>query len=175
MPLIINLRHLEGQELHLEGEIPVEELDVAGLDDLIRAEELDLAGLDELIRTEGGLRYELEVERHERGVLAQGTLSLSLQCECARCLAPFRQELVLSNWCSMLSWEGEDAVPVRNDCVDLTPYVREDMVLALPRRPLCKPDCGGLQVRPADDPEETHATPSSGSSAAWAMLDNLKL
>ena len=160
MPLIINLRHLEGHNLRLEGEIP--------------AEELDLAGLDELIRAEGGLRYDLEVERHERGVLVQGALSLTLQCECARCLAPFRQELVLSNWCSMLSWEGEDAVPVRNDCVDLTPYVREDMVLALPRRPLCKPDCGGL-VRPADAPEVTHATPSGEPSAAWSMLDNLKL
>jgi len=161
MPLIINLRHLEGQNLRLEGEIP--------------AEELDLAGIDELIRAEGGLRYDLEVERHERGLLVQGALSLALQCECARCLVPFRQELVLSNWCSMLSWEGEDAVAVRNDCVDLTPYVREDMVLALPRRPLCKPDCGGLQVRPADHSEVTHATPSGESSAAWAMLDNLKL
>jgi uncharacterized metal-binding protein YceD (DUF177 family) len=161
MPLIINLRHLESQNLFLEGEIP--------------AEELDLAGLDELIRAEGGLRYNLEVERHERGLLAQGTLSLSLQCECARCLVPFQQELVLPHWCSMLSWEGEDAVAVRNDCVDLTPYVREDMVLALPRRPLCKPDCGGLKVRPADGAEVTQATPSGESSAAWAMLDNLKL
>jgi uncharacterized protein len=161
MPLIINLRHLEGQELHLEGEIPVEELDVAGLDDLIRPD--------------GGLKYDLAAERHERGMLLQGRLSLSLQCECARCLAPFRHELVLSNWCAMLPWEGEDAVVVRNDSVDLTPYLREDMVLALPQRPLCKPECGGFQVRSADDSGATQAMPSSESSPAWAVLNNLKL
>jgi uncharacterized protein len=161
MPLIINLRHLEGRDLQLEGEIPAEELDVAGLDDLIRPD--------------GGLRYELEVERHEQGLLAQGRLSLALQCECARCLAPFRHELVLSNWCSLLPWEGEDAVTVRNDCVDLTPYLREDMVLALPQRPLCKPECGGFQVRPSDDPGVTQAVRSDDASSAWAMLNNLKL
>jgi uncharacterized protein len=161
MPLIINLRNLEGQELHLAGEIPVEELDVAGMDDLIRPD--------------GGLSYDLEVERHEQGLLLQGRLSLTLQCECARCLTPFRRELVLSGWCSMLPWEGEDAVVVRNDSVDLTPYLREDMVLALPQRPLCKPECGGFQFRSADDSGVTQAQPSDESSSAWAVLNNLKL
>jgi hypothetical protein len=36
MALIINLRHLEGRDLHLEGKIAAEELDLAGLDELIR-------------------------------------------------------------------------------------------------------------------------------------------
>ena len=161
MALIINLRHLEGRDLHLEGEIP--------------AEELDLAGLDELIRPIDGLDYELDVERHERGLLLQGRLSLPLECICARCLGPFRQELVLANWCSLLAWEGEDAVRIRNDCVDLTPYLREDMVLALPQRPLCKPECGGLQVRTSDDPGATHEMQAGESSPAWATLNNLKL
>jgi uncharacterized protein len=161
MALIINLRHLEGRDLHLEGEIP--------------AEELDLAGLDELIRLAGGLSYNLDVERHERGLLLQGRLSLSLECECARCLGTFRQELVLEDWCSLLEWEGEDPVRVRNDCVDLTPYLREDMVLALPQRPLCQPECGGLQVRSSNDSGVARETRADESSPVWTMLNNLKL
>jgi len=161
MPVIVNLRQLEGRELHLEGEIPAEELDVAGMDDLIEPA--------------SGLRYSLDIGRHERGLLLQGRLDMSLQCECARCLTPFRRELSLPDWCCLLTWEGEDAVVVRNDCVDLTPQLREDMVLALPQRPLCKPDCGGLQVRSSDDPGVKHATETDKPSAAWAMLDNLKL
>jgi len=161
MAVIVNLRHLEGRTIRLEGEVSAEELDVAGLDDLIRPE--------------GGVRYELEVERHEEGLLVQGRLSWTLQCECARCLAPFRQELVLTAWCSLLAWAGDDPVCIRNDCVDLTPYIREDMVLALPARPLCKPECGGLQIRSTDDPGVTRQTQAGEPSAAWAMLNNLKL
>jgi uncharacterized protein len=161
MALIINLRHLDGQDLHLEGEIP--------------AEELDLGEIDELMRPASGLKYDIEVERHERGLLLQGRLSLSLECECARCLGPFRHELTLPDWCTLLAWEGEEAVRVRNDCVDLTPYLREDMVLALPQRPLCKAECGGLQVQSADDPGLTRETRAEEASPAWAMLNNLKL
>jgi uncharacterized protein len=161
MAVTVNLRHLEAHSLHLEGEVPLEELDVAGL--------------DELIRMEGGVRYDLEVERHEDGLLVQGRLALTLRCLCARCLEPFSHELVLPQWCSLLSWSGEDPVNVRNDCVDLTPYIREDMVLALPQRPLCKPECGGLQVRSADDPGVTQETQRTESSPAWAVLNNLKL
>jgi uncharacterized protein len=161
MAVIVNLRHLEAGSIRLEGEIPAEELDVAGLDDLIRLK--------------SGVKYELEVERHEEGLLVQGRLSATLQCECARCLAPFPQELVLPDWCCLLAWTGEDPVCIRNDCVDLTPYIREDMVLALPQRPLCKPECRGLQVRSIEDRGVTQQTPPAEPSPAWGVLDDLKL
>ena len=41
--------------------------------------------------------------------------------------------------------EGEDRVAVDNDCVDLTPYLREDILLEFPQHPLCKPECRGLK------------------------------
>jgi uncharacterized metal-binding protein YceD (DUF177 family) len=66
---------------------------------------------------------------------------------------------------------GEEKAPVNNDCVDLTPFLREDMLLEFPPHPLCKPDCGGLKKGQA---------PKTGgqdvaASAAWAELDKLKL
>jgi uncharacterized metal-binding protein YceD (DUF177 family) len=66
---------------------------------------------------------------------------------------------------------------VINDCVDLTPYVREDIFLAFPQRPLCDPNCSGLKT-PANKSE--HGPAASGeapgdSSSPWSVLDKLKL
>jgi uncharacterized metal-binding protein YceD (DUF177 family) len=56
--------------------------------------------------------------------------------------------------------------------VNLTPYIREDILLALPQHPLCEPECGGLKP-PASlkDPGEM----SEKASSAWSELDKLKL
>ena len=43
-------------------------------------------------------------------------------------------------------WKARTQVAIENDCVDLTPFVREDILLEFPQHPLCKPDCGGLKT-----------------------------
>ena len=161
MSLPFNLRHLEEKNLHLQGELT--------------AEELGLQGLDEMIHSNGPLSYDLEVQQIEQGVLVQGSLSLLLDCECVRCLQAYRHPLKLENWTCHLSLAGEDQVEVVNDCVDLTPFIREDMVLAFPQHPLCSPDCRGLpgvQQKPEKSPGVVQ--PDSTAST-WAALDKLKL
>ena len=51
-------------------------------------------------------------------------------------------------WIADLPLVGEEKVAVDNDCVDLTPYLREDILLAFPQHPLCEPDCRGLPKAP---------------------------
>ena len=131
MSLKVNLRHLEEHGIHLKGELP--------------AAELDLGVNDELIRVEKPLRYDLTVELLHDAVLVTGSLALPLECECARCLKKFETELKLAGWALHLPLEGEDKVSVENDCVDLTPFMREDILLDFPQHPLCKPDCAGLK------------------------------
>ena len=133
MSLKINLRHLEEAGLHLKGELSLAEL--------------DLGVQDELIHLEKPLRYDLNVELLHDAILATGTLLLPLECECGRCLKKFKTELKLTGWAAHLPLEGEDKVSVENDCVDLTPFVREDMLLDFPQHPLCKPDCAGLKKK----------------------------
>ena len=41
--------------------------------------------------------------------------------------------------------EGEEKANVINDLVDLTPYLREDIVLAFPQHPLCRPNAAGCK------------------------------
>src|ERR1051325_8130467 len=130
MPLLVNLRHLENDNLELKGELP--------------AEELDLNPSDEMIRAVEPLRYELEVQKLDHSLLLQGRLRLTLQCQCVRCLKPVAHTLDLKDWTRHLPLTGEESAPVTNDCVDLTPYLREDILLEFPQHPLCKADCGGL-------------------------------
>jgi uncharacterized protein len=159
MPLLFNLRHLENQSLHLKDELPVEEM--------------DLDPLDELIHLDQPLFYDLQLEKLEKGVLVQGTLRLTLQCECARCLKPYQYDLALERWTCHLALEGEEKVVVVNDCVDLTPYIREDILLAFPQHPLCEPGCKGL-ASPIKDLGTGGERESNLTSSAWAELNKLK-
>lgn len=161
MPLEVNLHHVEDQNLHLQGELPVEELEVERW--------------DEMIHVHQPLHYDLQVQKMDHAVLLQGTLVLELECECVRCLAPFKHQVRLAGWACHVPLQGEEKAPVVSDCVDLTPYLREDIVLAFPRHPLCKPDCGGLAATrktPADAGSAEKATPNPST---WAALDKLKL
>jgi uncharacterized protein len=155
--LKVNLRHLDEHEIHLQGELPVAEL--------------DLGVNDELVRAEKPLRYDLHVEQLHDAVLATGSLALPLECECARCLKKFTTTLKLTGWAAHLPLEGADKVAVENDCVDLTPFVREDILLDFPQHPLCRPDCAGLKSKTARKAEAVE----KAASDAWAKLDKLKL
>jgi uncharacterized protein len=158
--LKINLRHLEEHEIRLQGEMS--------------AAELDFDVRDEMISVEKPLHYDLTAEKLHDAVLVIGELRLVLDCECVRCLKPFRRELKLEDWACHLPLEGEDKVPVDNDCVDLTPFVREDMLLEFPQHPLCKPECAGLIKKSSSKARKTGGEAESKASA-WAALDKLKL
>jgi uncharacterized protein len=159
-PLLVNLRQLEHKSLTLQGELT--------------AEELELDPLDPLIRTPRPLAFDLEVERIDNNLLVKGRLNLLLACECARCLKPCDHPVALEDWTCLIPLTGEEQAAVINDCVDLTPYVRDDILLAFPLHPLCGDDCGGLTYPPK------HKTPGAGgesvsASSAWAELNKLKL
>jgi len=162
MPLPVNLRHLESCSVRLAGRLDVGDLDIDPH--------------DEVIRVSQPLEYELEAQRVERGLLIQGCLRLTLDCQCVRCLKPFPYSLRLDHWVCHLPLQGEDAVSVDNDCVDLTPLVREDILLAFPQHPLCNAECRGLPRRLTGNPKKaSNAGRAESSSSAWAELNKLKL
>lgn len=161
MPVLINLRHLERKNVRLEGEVPVAELDMEGVDELIHVDE--------------PLQYAVEAQKLGQNVLVQGNLQLTLKCECVRCLRPFSSRLELKDWACHLPLEGEDKALVVNDCVDLTPYMREDILLEFPRNPLCKTDCGGLPGKTVGKTKKmSGAGQAKGISSDWTELNKLK-
>jgi uncharacterized protein len=162
MPLVVNLRQLEAHSIRLEGKLPVTELDIDPH--------------DEVIQVSQPLEHDLEVQQLEDGLLVQGHLHLTLDCQCVRCLKPFQHQLKLDHWACHLPLQGEDRVAVVNDCVDLTPYLREDILLEFPRHPLCNAECRGL---PRTSVGKSRNTSGAGKtevdSSAWTELNKLKL
>ena len=162
MPLLFNIRQTEQHNLHLAGELPISDLDV------------DLH--DDVIQPSSALHYRLEIQKLGESVLVRGELRLPVACVCVRCLSGFNKVVSIPEWTCHLPLQGEDAVVVMNDLVDLTPFLRDDILLELPQHPLCKPDCGGLSKAPVRAAELNRSTtPADDVSSVWAELDRLKL
>jgi uncharacterized protein len=159
MPLKVNLRQLTRDSVHLDGEIS--------------AAELDLDTKDPMVQVKEPLHYDLEVQQLEQNILAQGELKVALDCECVRCLKPFKHNVMIEDWACHLPLEGEDRATIVDDSVDLTQYIREDILLAFPVHPVCKPECVGLTGANSGAKKKSSSQAEKGPSA-WAELDKLK-
>ena len=161
MSLSLNLRNLENENVALKGEIS--------------AKDLGIEGVDELIHTPQPLTYQLEAHKMEDGILLQGRLSVSVECECARCLKRFSHLIELPDWACHIPLEGDDKAAVDNESVDLTPYLREDILFGFPQHPLCKEDCGGLPKGLLNRPETSSGVSQKAeTSSVWSELNKLK-
>jgi uncharacterized metal-binding protein YceD (DUF177 family) len=94
---------------------------------------------DPAIRPVDTVAYSLFAQFDKDTLLVSGTLSILLELDCVSCLQPFLYPLVVRDFSVEIP-----AGP--NDTVDLTAYLREDIVLALPAHPSC--DWYGSSVCP---------------------------
>jgi uncharacterized protein len=97
------------------------------------------------------VRGTVEFTRTNRGIFSEGRLHSQVQLECARCLETFAQPLDLhleaQFGLSPVRPQGDTIFPISaKGIVDLTPALQEQILLDLPMRPLCKPDCRGLCI-----------------------------
>jgi uncharacterized protein len=161
MPLVVNLRHLSNQNARLQGELP--------------AAELDLETCDEMIRVSDPVSHDLEAQLLDDNLLVRGSLRVVLECECVRCLKPFTYDLNLDEWTCLLPLKGEERAPIIGDCVDLTPHIREDILLAFPQHPLCDSKCRGLARTEIGKKKTSDRDRTETGSSAWSALDKLKL
>jgi uncharacterized protein len=111
-------------------------------------------------------------------VLASGRAWVTLSGECARCLEPLEDDLEVTLqelYVYPESDAGEDeASRLEGELLDLEPVLRDAVVLALPFRPVCTPDCPGLCLecgaRLQDDPGHAH---EESIDPRWAALSTL--
>lgn len=90
------------------------------------------------------------------GAYLEGEADASLEATCSRCLAsieaPVHAEFAEQYYARFGVVAGEplgeaptDAKTIGSDFnIDLTPLLREELILATPFAPLCRPDCKGL-------------------------------
>jgi uncharacterized protein len=88
------------------------------------------------------------ISRTPQGLMVEGTFKAALPLECVRCLEPYVQSLQIE-FVEMYAYKTfdftESGLYVPEDGnIDLGPVIREYLVLEVPLKPLCKPDCLGL-------------------------------
>ena len=88
---------------------------------------------------------EVELVRTDRGVFVSGALRSTLQAVCSRCLNTFDYPVMQDIKEEYLSKAEEGAFVINAQGeIDLSEAVRQYMLLAVPMKPLCRPDCAGL-------------------------------
>jgi uncharacterized metal-binding protein YceD (DUF177 family) len=163
MSLLVNLSQLHRKsEFKISGELDVKDLGITGLDDCIEPRL--------------PLKYDFEISMQEDGFLVQGRWNIQVSLTCVRCLKSFAKEYQNEDWSAFGVLSGEDKLSVVNDCVDLTPLLREDILLAFPLHPVCENGCEGLQELPDKTPGPSPDAKAGGDvSSVWDELDKLKL
>lgn len=95
------------------------------------------------------LRGTVQVIRVQTGLLVQGIVESQLRLECVRCLESFALPITLE----LEEMFGLPGASQRQDVtyvvsgdgwLDLAPLLREQAWVAMPMKPLCRPDCKGL-------------------------------
>jgi DUF177 domain-containing protein len=108
-------------------------------------------------------------------VVVVGQLRVAWSDECRRCLQPLTRELVADLEEHYAPGGGGDSFPIEHGQLDLAPMVREEVLLAIPDGPLCRPDCAGLCAMCGAD---LNAGPCGCDREVrderWAVLDVLR-
>jgi uncharacterized protein len=135
----------------------------------------------------GGERYvsapeavpaELSVTRASTGWVFELRLSVRLHGACMRCLgdAVVEETLSLREYQATSPDSDELTTPyLRDGRLDLSAWARDSLVLALPGKILCRPDCAGLcAVCGKDLNREPHAHGEDDLDPRWAGLADLR-
>ncbi len=151
-------------------EIHIAKISESGLHICGQTEE-DILGLphDGRLLEVSPAQVDLVVTKLGEDVIARGEAGVRLKCQCDRCLTEFTQDIFAEDIVAVV-----DKAP---DVLDLTEWVREDILINFPRLYLCTPGCKGLCLtcgRNLNDGScDCHSPIQSGPLAA--ALEGLKI
>ena len=109
-----------------------------------------------------------------------GTARTVVKGECRRCLtpadAPVNLEIGALFTQDPEALEDPDSYPVAPDAteIDVTPAVREELLLAAPRYVLCREDCKGMCPQCGQDLNAGPCGCAPATDARWQPLKSLK-
>ena len=144
----IHLKQIPAQGLHLDGDedCPIHNLEAEG------------------IRCAGRLHYNIDLGLAGGALWVRGSLSQPVELNCVSCLEKFVYEIHVPAFAVHTELEGPETV-------DLTAFIREDLLLNLPAHPRCDRD--GNRVCKVKRPETVEQDTKRKSD--WSALDKLKL
>ncbi len=146
----VHLNQIGADGLHLEGQEDSAMLDVQ----------------DPLVKPVGPIAYQLDAGISGRSFFATGRLEAPVDFECVKCLRWFRRAMIVEDFAVQVDLTGPEMI-------DLTPYAREDILLAFPSHPHC--DWDGQTECPGVDPVPAQVREQDADSTTWGALDQLKI
>jgi DUF177 domain-containing protein len=144
----IHLRQVPAHGLHLDGDedCPIHDVEAEG------------------IRCAGPLHYNIDVGVAGGALWARGSLSQPVELRCVSCLENFVHDIQVPAFAVHTELHGPETI-------DLTPFIREDLLLNLPAHPRC--DTEGNRVC---KPKQTKTVEQDiKRKSDWSALDKLKL
>ncbi len=124
------------------------------------------------VRPAGQLDLQLRVLRDDDDLIVTGRLRAPFQFDCVRCLQPLDYLVDLDAY--------HLEIPIENDqIIDLTDWLREDILLTLPSYPRCEDsnvlprDCAAEGRFEPDSKEETDDAAPESTKGVWDALDQL--
>jgi uncharacterized protein len=122
-----------------------------------------------------------------RGILARGTVETVVSLECSRCLKTFKKKLTLNieeEYFPSLDINSGTPVEVPDEpdgftiddhhILDLSEAIRQNALLAIPMKPLCREECAGLCPVCGKDLNKDQCECNEGSiDPRWTKLAGL--
>jgi len=144
----VHLKQIPPEGLHLEGDedCPITEL---------QAED---------VRCLGPMSYKIDIGVSGGALWATGSLQQSVELRCVACLERFVHEIKVPAFALRTELPGPETV-------DLTPFLREDLLLNLPAHPRCDREGGRVCKAAQSQPAVLEAKRKSD----WSALDKLKI
>jgi uncharacterized metal-binding protein YceD (DUF177 family) len=145
----IHLKQIPPEGLRLEGDehCPIPELEAEG------------------VRCTGPLRYKIDLGVSGGALWANGSLMQPVELRCVSCLEKFVYEIRVPAFALHTELTGPETI-------DLTPFIREDILLNLPAHPHCDRDGGRICKATA---HAQTAAPEAKGKSDWSALDKLKI
>jgi uncharacterized protein len=134
------------------------------------------------------VRLDLHLDAVVEGILVRGTVGATLALECHRCLAPtslVREVAVAELFIDPARHDPDEGIEVeegyelldRTTALELDTLVRDALVIDLPVRILCRPECRGIcpECGAERDTSDCGHAPAEPGDARWGALADLRL
>jgi uncharacterized protein len=87
----------------------------------------------------------ITISRIDEGVLVEGDIETEIELECHRCLRTFARSVAVSFAQIFAEAPTGDDMPIIRGDLDLAPLIEQEILVNLPIKLLCRPDCPGVE------------------------------
>lgn len=127
-------------------------------------------GDDPEVKPAGPIRYRITVSLAGNSLIADGVLESELIVTCVRCAEFFKFTI------RDPAFSAVHEILNKDEAIDLTPDIRESMILAFPTNPVCSQDCKGLCPSCGTNLNKKRCRCAKTSKDdRWSVLNDLKV